>query len=257
MSEVKIFSENIGLSTIYAGDCFDVMPTIPDGSVDAIIADLPYGKTRNKWDSVLDLGLLWAQYERVIKPNGVIILFGSDKFTARVMLSKEKLHRYNLVWEKTTPTGHLNAKKMPLRSHEDIMVFYKKRPEYHPQKTKGHIRKVSLASHKIGSKKTTNYGEHGLTSYDSDERYPKSVLKFPTDKQKSAIHPTQKPVGLLEFLIKSYTNEGDVILDNVMGGGSTIVAANKTKRRSVGIEKDFEMFLKASERIKTEYAKCV
>ena len=136
------------------------------------------------------------------------------------MLSNEKLHRYNLIWEKTSPTGHLNAKRMPLRSHEDLLVFYRKLPIYNPQKTTGHERKVSTAKHKRNSKKTTNYGEHKLTTYDSTERYPKSVLTFATDKQKSALHPTQKPVALLEYLIKTYTNEGDLVLDNCAGSGS-------------------------------------
>jgi DNA modification methylase len=152
------------INKTYFGDCLDVMKLIDDASIDLILCDLPYGVTKNKWDSVIDLKMLWAEYERVIKTNGAIVLFGQDKFSAKLMLSNEKLHRYNLIWEKTTPTGHLNAKKMPLRSHEDILVFYKKLPTYNPQKTTGHKRKVSTAQHKRGSKKTTNYGEHGLTT---------------------------------------------------------------------------------------------
>jgi len=215
-----------------------------------ILCDLPYGVTKNKWDSVIDLKLLWEQYERIIKDNGVIILFGQDKFSAKLMLSNEKMHRYNLIWQKTTPTGHLNAKKMPLRSHEDLLVFYKKLPVYNPQKTTGHKRKVSTAKHKINSKKTTNYGEHGLTTYDSTERYPKSVLTFATDKQKSSLHPTQKPVLLLEFLIKSFTNEGDLVLDNAAGSGSTGVACKNTNRNFLLIEKEEEFYNIINERIK-------
>lgn len=229
-------------SVLVNADCFDVFPFIEDKSINAIICDLPYGKTKNKWDSVLELKALWKQYERVICDNGIIVLFGQDKFSARLMLSNEKLHRYNIIWEKTTPTGHLNAKKMPLRSHEDILVFYKQLPTYNPQKTTGHERKVSTAHHKRDSKKTTNYGEYGLTTYDSTERYPKSVWKFATDKQKEALHPTQKPILLLEEIIKTYTNENDMVLDNTMGSGTTNLACLKLNRKSIGIEKEKQYY---------------
>lgn len=230
------------INKVFNGDCLVVMKNIPDKSIDMILCDLPYGVTKNKWDSVIDLELLWVEYERIIKDNGIIVLHGQDKFSARLMLSNEKLHRYNLIWEKTTPTGHLNAKRMPLRSHEDLLIFYKNLPTYNPQKTSGHERKVSSASHKRNSKKTTNYGEHGLTSYDSTERYPKSVLKFATDKQKSSLHPTQKPIALLEYLIKTYTNENDLILDNCAGSGSTGVACMNTGRNFLLIESNEEYY---------------
>jgi len=232
-----------------AGDCLELMSDIPNEKVGMILCDLPYGVTKNKWDSVIDLIRLWTQYERIIKPNGCIVLTGQDKFSARLMLSNERLHRYNLIWEKTSPTGHLNAKRMPLRSHEDILVFYKSLPTYNPQKTIGHARKVSTASHKRNSKITTNYGKHGLTTYDSTERYPKSVLRFATDKQISAIHPTQKPVALFEYLIKTYTNEGEVVLDNCMGSGTTGVACINSNRSFIGMEKDIKYFEIAAERI--------
>lgn len=222
----------------YFGDCIEIMNLIDDNSIDMILCDLPYGVTKNKWDSLIDLDLLWKQYERVVTENGAIVLFGQDKFSARLMLSNEKMHRYNLIWQKTTPTGHLNAKRMPLRSHEDILVFYKKLPTYNPQKTTGHERKVSTAKHKRNSKKTTNYGEHGLTSYDSTERYPKSVLKFATDKQKLALHPTQKPLALMEYLIATYSNEGETILDNCAGSGTTGLAAKNLNRNYIMIEND-------------------
>lgn len=238
------------LNKIYKGDCLTIMQDIPNQSVDIILCDLPYGVTKNKWDSVIDLKLLWEQYERIIKENGIIVLHGQDKFSARLMLSNEKLHRYNLIWEKTSPTGHLNAKRMPLRSHEDLLVFYKKLPTYNPQKTTGHERKVSTAKHKRNSKKTTNYGEHGLTTYDSTERYPKSVLTFATDKQKSALHPTQKPVALLEYLIKTYTNEDDLVLDNCAGSGSVGVACKNTNRNYLLIEKEVEYYDMIVERLK-------
>jgi site-specific DNA-methyltransferase (adenine-specific) len=238
------------LNKTYIGDCLEIMRNIPNETIDMILCDLPYGVTKNKWDSVINLDLLWEQYERVIVENGAIILFGQDKFSARLMLSNEKHHRYNLIWEKTSPTGHLNAKRMPLRSHEDLLVFYKKLPTYNPQKTVGHQRKVSAAKHKRNSKKTTNYGEHGLTTYDSTERYPKSVLTFATDKQKSALHPTQKPVSLLEYLIKTYSNEDDLVLDNCAGSGSVGVACKNTNRNYLLIEKEKEYYDIILERLK-------
>lgn len=244
------FSKSELLNKVYKGDCLDIMLNIPDKAINMILCDLPYGVTKNKWDSLIDLNLLWKQYERIITENGAIILFGQDKFSARLMLSNEKLHRYNLVWQKTTPTGHLNSKRMPLRSHEDILVFYKKLPTYNPQKTTGHKRKISTAKHKRNSKKTTNYGEHGLTSYDSTERYPKSVLTFATDTQKSALHPTQKPVLLLEYLIKTYTNEGDLVLDNCAGSGSLGVACENINRNYLLIEKYKEYYDIILERLK-------
>lgn len=185
---------------------------------------------------------MWKEYERIIKDNGPIILFGNGLFSAELMLSNKKLWRYNLIWEKTTPTGFLNAKKMPLRSHEDICIFYKKLPVYNPQKTYGHTRKVSKWEHKLNCKKSDDYGDYDLTTYDSTERYPLSILKFKTDKQKSALHPTQKPVELLEYLIKTYSNEGDIILDNAAGSMSTAIAAINTNRKYICIEKDENYF---------------
>ncbi len=240
---------------LFLGDCLELMPYLPDHSVDMILCDLPYGTTQNKWDSVIPFEPLWEQYERIIKDNGAIVLFGQDKFSAKLMLSNGKLHRYNLIWEKTSPTGHLNAKKMFLRSHEDILVFYKKLPTYNPQKTTGHPRKVSSVNHKRNSKVTTNYGEHGLTGYDSTDRYPKSILKFATDKQKSSLHPTQKPVLLMEYLIKTYTNEGDVVLDNCMGSCTTGAACKNTNRSFIGMEQDEKYFQICQERINSHQIK--
>ena len=240
-------NENIKL---IQGDCLEIMKEIPDNSIDAIITDLPYGSTKNRWDIVIPFDKLWKEYERIIKKNGAIILFGSGMFTSECMMSNPKLWRYNLIWQKTTPTGFLNAKKMPLRSHEDIMVFYKKLPTYNPQKTNGHKRKVSLAKHKINCKKTEDYGDHKFVNYDSTERYPTSILKFKTDKQKCAYHPTQKPVALLEYLIKSYSNEGEIILDNCFGSCSTGVACVNTNRKFIGIENDENYFQVGQCRIK-------
>ena len=234
---------------LYKGDCLEIMKDIPDKSIDMILCDLPYGTTRNKWDSVLSLDELWEQYERIIKDNGAIVLFAQTPFDKVLGCSNLKMLRYEWIWEKTSATGHLNAKKMPMKAHENILVFYKKLPTYNPQKTAGHQRKVSKAEHKINCVKTTNYGEHGLTTYDSTERYPRSVQVFKTDKQKESLHPTQKPVALLEYLIKTYTNEGETVLDNCMGSGSTGVACLNTNRKFIGIEKDDKYFDIACNRI--------
>lgn len=226
------------------------MKRIDDKSIDCIICDLPYGQTsRNKWDTVIPFESLWESYERIIKDNGAIILFANGMFTADLMQSNRKLWKYNLIWEKTQPTGFLNAKKMPMRSHEDICVFYKKLPTYNPQKTTGHTRKVSKAEHKVNCKETTDYGEYGLSTYDSTERYPKSVWTFAKDIQKSALHPTQKPVALIEYLIRTYTNEGDLLLDNCIGSGTTAVAAINTNRNYIGFEMDKGYFDIANNRV--------
>lgn len=224
------------------------MDEIDDKSIDCIICDLPFGVTnRNKWDCIVPFPPLWKRYERIIKDDGAIILFGQGMFTADLMQSNRKMWRYNLIWEKTQPTGHLNAKRMPMRSHEDICVFYKKPPVYNPQKTSGHARKVSKAIHKVNCVESLDYGEAGLVDYDSTERYPKSVWKFVPDEedsiwtfakdvQKEAIHSTQKPVMLMEEIIKTYTDEGDLILDNCCGSGSTLKAAKNLKRNYIGID---------------------
>lgn len=230
-------------------DCLEGMKHINDKSIDMILCDLPYGKTQNKWDKLIPFESLWEQYERIIKDNGAIVLTADQPFTSLLVNSNQKLFRYSLVWEKTTPTGFLNANKMPLRIHEDILVFYKSAPQYNPQKTVGHIRKVSTAWNRRGCKKTDNYSEHGLTSYDSTERYPTSILKFATDKQKSSLHPTQKPLSLFQYLIETYTKPGDVILDNCMGSGTTAEACMNTDRKFIGFENDAEIFSIAENRI--------
>lgn len=243
------------LNCIYCEDCLEGMKLIPDSTADMILCDLPYGITsRNKWDSILPFKPLWREYERIIKHNGAIVLFASGIFTSELMQSSRKMWRYNLIWEKTTPTGFLNAKRMPLRIHEDICVFYKALPTYNPIKTTGNKRKTSTAEHKRNCKNTTNYGEHGLITYDSTERYPKSVLKFANDKQKSALHPTQKPVALCEYLIKTYTNEGDIVLDNCIGSGTTAVAAINTGRQYIGFELDKGYYDIACKRIEETQA---
>lgn len=238
------------LNRIYQMDCLEGMRLIPDKSIDMILCDLPYGVTaRNKWDIVIPFEPLWEQYERIIKNNGAIVLTATQPFTSQLVLSNPKMFKYEWIWEKTTATGHLNAKKMPMKAHENILVFYKKLPTYHPQKTEGHKRKVSKAEHKTNSKMTTNYNEHGLTTYDSTERYPRSVQVFSTDKQKEAIHPTQKPVALCEYFIKTYTNKGETVLDNCGGSGTTAVACIKTNRNFLLMEKELNYVNISNKRI--------
>lgn len=233
------------------GDCLEALRTIPTGSVDMILCDLPYGQTaRNKWDTVIPFAPLWDQYGRVIKDNGAIVLFANGMFTADLMQSNRGMWRYNLVWRKTQPTGFLNANRMPLRGHEDICVFYKKPPLYHAQKVTGYPRKVSTAEHKRASLISADYREYIPVSYDSTERYPTSVLTFSKDIQKSALLPTQKPVALLEWLIKAYTLPGETVLDSCMGSGSTGVASMNTGKRFIGIEIDPEYFAAAEKRIR-------
>lgn len=236
---------------IYNEDCISGMTRIPNQSIDAIICDLPYGTTRNRWDTVISFRDLWFHYKRIIKERGAILLFGQGMFTAKLMMSNPKWWRYNLIWQKTQPTGFLNSHKMPLRAHEDICVFYNKLPIFHPQMTKG-VRKVSSALSKRFCVKTTNYGSHCVTDYDSDLRYPISVLCFAKDVQHSSIHPTQKPVSLIEWLIKSYTNPGDKVLDNCSGSGTTAIACLHTGRKYLCFEKDRHYYDQSIKRI-TDY----
>jgi site-specific DNA-methyltransferase (adenine-specific) len=231
------------------GDCLELMPAIASESVDLILCDLPYGTTKNKWDSVIPLAPLWGQYERIIKPNGAIALTAQAPFDKVLAASNLNIFRYEWIWEKTLATGHLNAKRMPMKAHENVLIFYKSLPTYNPQKTSGHARKVSTAAHKRNSRATSNYGTHGLTSYDSTDRYPRSVLTFPSDRQKSALHPTQKPVALMRYMIDTYSNPGDLVLDNAMGSGTTGVAALEAGRRFLGMESDATYLQIANERL--------
>lgn len=242
------------MSQIYYGDSLDLMKDVTSESIDLICADLPQGITKNKWDVIIPFIPLWEQYERIIKPNGAIVLFANQPFTSQLVLSNTKLFRYSLVLEKTSPTGFFNAKKMPLRSHEDILVFYKNRPTYNPQKTDGHPRKVSTAAHKRNSKQSENYGDSKAVTYDSTERYPKSVWKFSTDKQKSALHATQKPVDLIEEIIKTYSNQGDLVLDNTAGSGTLGIACINLNRNYILMEKCPKEFEKLQKRINEHVA---
>ena len=235
--------------SLYNGDCLELIKDVPSGSIDLILTDPPYGTTNCKWDIIIPFEPMWQQIKRIIKPNGAICLFGSEPFSSALRMSNIKDFKYDWYWQKTTPTGFLNAKKQPLRNIETISVFYSKQPTYNPQKTYGHKRKVSLAKHKQNCKKAEEYNDYGLASYDSTERYPTQILQFKTDRQKSALHPTQKPVALLEYLIKTYTNEGETVLDFTMGSGSTGVACVNTNRNFIGIELDEGYFQIAKQRI--------
>lgn len=234
--------------TLLHGDCLERMKEIPDGSVDLVLVDLPYGTTQNKWDSVIDLGTMWEQLNRICKVNAAKLMFAQTPFDKVLGCSNLKDLKYEWVWEKTTATGHLNAKKMPMKAHENILVFYDKLPTYNPQKTSGHKPANSYTKHQDDG---SNYGKTkvGVSGGGQTDRYPRSVQVFKTDKQQVSLHPTQKPVALLEYLINTYSNEGDTVLDFTMGSGSTGVAAINTDRKFTGIEMDEGYFNIAKERI--------
>ena len=228
---------------IKQGDCLELMKDILDRSVDMVLCDLPYGTTRNKWDSVIPLNKLWGQYERIIKDNGAIVLFSQMPFSAELVHSNLKLFKYEWIWQKDNGTGFLNAKKMPLKIHENILVFYKKLPLYNPQM------RIGFKPYKCKQgRHSTNYGayEQGHITESNGERYPIDIIKF---KKDAGLHPTQKPVELLEYLIKTYTNENETVLDNCMGSGSTGVACINTNRNFIGYELDEKYFEIAEKRI--------
>lgn len=246
----------IELNKIYNEDCLEGMKRIPDGSVDCIICDLPY-EVLNKnnpdaqWDRMIPFDSLWNQYERIIKRNGAIVLFAQGMFTAKLMISKESLWRYNLIWEKDRSTGFLNANRMPLRNHEDVCVFYKSLPVYNPQFT------IGLKNHHRGAQgRLTNrtYGKFTPAEESfTNEKYPVSVIHISKEhKKENFYHPTQKPVSLISYLIMTYTNEGETVLDNCMGSGTTAIAAIRTKRNFIGFELSKEYFDIATKRIKAE-----
>lgn len=250
----------IELNRIYNENCLEGMKKIPDESVDCIVCDLPYGalnkgNEKAKWDNVIPTELLFREYWRVAKNTAPVILFCQGMFTAQLMMAERKNWRYNLVWMKDRPTGFLNAKRMPMRKHEDIAVFYRALPTFHPQMQQG------LPSHPRGHKYGKSDGNACYGSYDIEkfskemttEKYPTSVIYFPKEKQLE-MHPTQKPVALLQYLIRSYSNEGDTVLDNCMGSGTTAIAAIREKRNFIGFELNKEYYEKACKRIQKEQA---
>ena len=218
---------------IKQGDCLELMKDIPDKSVDMILCDLPYAVTANQWDSIIPFDSLWEQYERVISENGAIVLTAQQPFTSSLINSNPKLFKYEWIWVKSKPTGHMNAKRMPMRKHESVLVFSKKSPTYHPQGLKKTNKLIKRTDH-------GNYGEGaGKASVQKFTGYPNTILNF-NNVMKKQLHPTQKPVALFEYLIKTYTNEGDTVLDNCAGSGTTGVACQNLKRNFILIEQEPE-----------------
>ena len=236
---------------IILGDCIEEMSKMPKGSIDMILCDLPYGTTQCKWDTIIPIDKLWEQYERIIKPNGAIVLTAIQPFTSNLVMSNTGMFRYSLVWEKSQSTGYLISKKMPMRAHEDILVFYKNLPTYNPQKTIG----VPYDKGKA-HRPTDVYGEQKGKIHVKNEdgsRYPRSVQYFKTaESEGKVLHSTQKPVSLFEWLIKTYSNENDIILDNCIGSGTTAIAAIRTKRNYIGIENDENYYNISINRIEKE-----
>lgn len=229
---------------LFNGDCLKILPTLPAGCVDLVLADLPYGTTQNKWDSVIPLEPLWKEYWRVCR--GAIVLTAQTPFDKLLGASQLQHLRYEWLWEKPRATGHLNAKKQPMKAHENVLVFYRAQCTYNPQMTPGETYAVGG-----GASRVDNYGKFSTKrENDGSMRYPRSIQKFTTE---TGLHPTQKPVPLFEYLIRTYTNEGDTVLDNTMGSGTTGVAAVNTGRDFIGIEKDPGYFQIAQRRIYDAY----
>jgi DNA modification methylase len=231
------------------GDCLEVMKTIEDNSIDAIITDPPYGTTACKWDSVIDFELMWEQLNRVIKANGAIVLFGSEPFSSALRMSNIKNYKYDWYWNKSKPVGFANAKKMPLKDIETISVFYKKPTKYNPQGLVKCNREISNSTKtkKLNNITAINGGAFKTGTYKQEyTNYPRQVLRFGVEQ---GIHPTQKPIALMEYLIKTYTNEGETVLDFTMGSGSTGVAAKNLNRNFIGIEMDANYYAVAVARV--------
>lgn len=225
------------INNIFKGDCIDIMKTISDKSIDMILCDLPYGITQNKWDIIIPFDLLWDQYNRIIKDNGAIVLTSSGIFTAQLIMSQPKLYKYKLIWKKSQATNFLNAKKQPLRKYEEICIFYKKQSTYNPQMTNGEPYNKGIQKRN----KTCNYGNMSKETIgkSNGERYPIDIIKLKNaNTENKTFHSTQKPVSLGSYLIKTYSNKGDIILDNAFGSGSFLVSALREGRNFIGIEKD-------------------
>ena len=229
------------VNQVIQGDCIEVLKHFPPQSIDMILCDLPYGTTQNLWDSLIPLDKLWGHYERIIKNNGVIALTGQGLFTAKLMLSNPRLFKYKIIWVKSKPTNFLNAKKQPLRKHEDVCIFYKKPPVYHPQMSIGEPYNKGFRKDQF----TGSYGDFKTVEVKSNgERYPTDVVYFKTaESEGEVLHPTQKPVALARYLIRTFTNPNDIVLDNACGVGSFLVGAVSEGRNFIGIEKNEDVFL--------------
>ena len=236
---------------LHLGDCLEVMQGIPDGSVDAVICDPPYGTTDCRWDVVIPFEPMWAQLKRIVKPNGAIVLTASQPFTSALVMSNVKMFSYSIIWSKSKPVGHLNANRKPMNKHEDILIFSKHQPTYNPQGVKERQPKTITRTNKGGV-----YGSKaGVASVQKFTGYPNSIIEF--NSQDGQLHPTQKPVALMEYLIRTYTNPGETVLDFTFGSGTTGVAAANTGRRFIGIERDPDYFAVASARIRTAQADAI
>jgi len=221
------------------GDCLELMKNVPDQSVDMILCDLPYGTTQNKWDSVIPFEPMWAQYKRICK--GAIVLTSTQPFTSALVASNSRDFRYEMVWEKSSVTGHLNAHRRPMRVHEDVLVFSDFAPPYYPQGLKPYGKTKKRGNN------GTNFGKSGTENYQEFTNYPRSIIRIANDSK--PVHPTQKPVALMEYLIRTYTNEGETVMDNCMGSGTTGVACVNTGRKFIGMEQDAKYFEIAQNRI--------
>jgi site-specific DNA-methyltransferase (adenine-specific) len=238
------------INQIHQGDCLALMPNIPDKSIDMILCDLPYGTTACEWDSIIDMGKLWQEYERVIKDNGAIVLTANSRFTFTLYNSNPKLFRYKIVWDKKLKVGFLNANRAPLRQHEDILVFYKKAPSFNPQKYKD----APYTKMSVKNNYKAEYLKNGVIVHDivdRSDRYPGDIIRFDSAYYSSDAnqHPTQKPVALFEYLIKTYTNENDLVLDNCSGSGTTAIACINANRRYVCIEQNEEYIKRSRQRV--------
>lgn len=235
---------SLGRGTFMFGDCLERMKEIPDGSVDMILCDLPYGTTQNKWDAVIPFELLWREYWRVAKSGAAVVLTAAQPFTSALGASQLAYLRYSLVWDKVRPVGHLMAKRRPMQRHEDVLIFSRETPPYNPQGL--------VCSGKINRRTTSgnNYNSAGLENVAEFTNYPQSILTFPPERDGQ--HPTQKPAPLFEYMIRTYTDEGMTVLDNCAGSGTTAIAAERTKRNWICIERDPDYFVKAVARVKAE-----
>lgn len=224
------------LNNVFQADCLIKMKEIPSKSIDMVLCDLPYGTTQNKWDSIIPLDKLWKEYNRIIKDNGAIVLTSNGIFTANLIVSNSKYFKYKWIWEKSKATNFLNAKKQPLRKYEEVCVFYKKQPTYNPQMTPGEPYSKGVRKNQL----TGSYGDFQPVLVESTgERYPTDIIYFKTAESEGEVyHPTQKPVDLGRYLIRTYTNPGEIVLDNTCGSGSFLVAAVLEGRNFIGIEKD-------------------
>ena len=243
----------IELNKIYNEDCLKGMKRIPDGSVDCVICDLPYGTTACAWDSVIPFDKLWEQYRRIIKRNAPIVLFGNEPFSTFLRVSNIKNWKYDWIWDKKMKVGFLNAKKRPLKQYENISVFSYGDCIYNPQMTKGLFRNKKSYDNREGNGDGV-YRKFGNIDVKNDIYYPSNILEYSNAAQKGKIHPTQKPVALIQYLIRTYSNEGDTILDNCSGSGTTAIAAIREKRNFIGFELNKEYYDKACKRIKLELA---